>query len=112
MRGSEKPPCVRIYADNQGSIDRGKNQAINQRNKHAHVEYHYVGDIAAAGKVEFVYCPREEMIADIFTKRLDRVEFEKHVLSLGVSTQSWEPDRGGVSKPVLQKEISGHELQV
>ncbi len=28
---------------------------------------HYVRDIAAAGMAEFVYCPTEEMIADIFT---------------------------------------------
>ncbi len=54
MRGYEKPPCVRIYADNQSSIDTVKNQAINQRNKHVDIQYHYVRDIAAAGKVEFV----------------------------------------------------------
>ncbi len=37
--------------------------------------------LAAAGKVEFVYCPTEEMIADIFIKPLDGVKFEKHALS-------------------------------
>ncbi len=84
MRVYEKPPCVRIYADNQGSIDTVKNQAIYQRNKHVDIQYHYALDIAAAGKVEFVYCPTEEMIADIFTKPLDCVKFEKHALSLGV----------------------------
>ncbi len=44
-RGFEKPTCVRIYADNRGSIDTVKNQAINQRNKHVDIQYHYVGDM-------------------------------------------------------------------
>ncbi len=60
MRGYEKPPCVRIYADNQDTINTVKNQAINQENKHVDIQYHYVWDIAAAGKVGLVYCPTEE----------------------------------------------------
>ncbi len=41
--------------------------ALWKRIKTVLMQYHYVRDIAAAGKVEFVYCPTEEMIADIFT---------------------------------------------
>ena len=88
MNKYEKSPCVRIFADNQGSIESGKNQAINQRNKHIDIQYHYVRDVVAVGKVEFVYCPTEAMIADILTKPLDRVKFETHVKSLGVSSWS------------------------
>ncbi len=88
MRGIGKPTCIRIYAANQGSIENGKNQAINQRNKHIDIQYHSVHDVLADGKVEFAYCPTDERIADILTKPLDRVRFEKHVLSLGVSAKS------------------------
>ncbi len=40
MRVYEKPPCVRIYADNQDSVDAVKNIAIKQRKKNVDMQYH------------------------------------------------------------------------
>ncbi len=59
----------------------------NQRNKHIYIQYHYACDVVAAGKVEFVYCPTEEIIPEILTEPLDRAQFEKLALWFGVGPQ-------------------------
>ncbi len=68
MSGFDKPKSIKVFADNQGAIDSGKNQAITQRNKHIDIQYHYVRDVVALGKVEFVHCSTEDMLADPLTK--------------------------------------------
>ncbi len=34
LSGFDQPKSIKVFADNQGAIDSGKNQAITQRNKH------------------------------------------------------------------------------
>ncbi len=87
MSGFEKPKSIKVFADNQGAIDSGKNQAITQRNKHIYIQYHYVRDVVALGKVEFVHCPTEDMLEDPLTKPLERVKFEKLVKAMGVTSK-------------------------
>ncbi len=87
LSGFDKPNSIKVFADNQGAIDSGKNQAITQRNKHIDIQYHYVRDVVALGKVEFVHCPTEDMLADPLTKPLDRVKFEKLVKAMGVTSK-------------------------
>ncbi len=68
--GHDKKKPIRVFTDNQGSIDSGKNESITQRNKHDVVQYHYVREVVALCKVEFVHCPTEDMVADQPTKTL------------------------------------------
>ncbi len=79
----EKPKPIRVFEDNQGSIYWGKNQAITQSKKHVDIHYHFVRDVVALDKVEFVHCPTKDMVADSQTKPLDRVKFEKLVKAMG-----------------------------
>ncbi len=79
----DKPKPNRVFADNQGSIDSGKNQAITQSNKHVDIQYHYVRDVVAPVKVEFVHCLTQHKVADPLRKPLDRVKFEKVVKAMG-----------------------------
>ncbi len=44
-------------------------------------------DVIALGKVEFVHCPTEAMLADPLTKPLDRVKFEKLVKAMRVTSK-------------------------
>ena len=41
------------------------------------IRYHFVRKHVKKKNVEIVYCPSEEMIADMLTKRLNQVKFEK-----------------------------------
>ena len=86
--GYDSPKTVQIFADNQGSIEMTKNQAITQRNKHIDIKYQYVRDVVALRQVNFKYCPREDMTADPLTKPLDRVKHQKHSNSMGIRISS------------------------
>ena len=65
-RGSCK--ATRIYGDIRVAIDLSKNPVSRQRSKHIDIRHHFLREIHLKGKIEIVYCPTEEMVADIFTK--------------------------------------------
>ena len=71
-RGSYK--ATRIYGDNRGAIDLSKNPVSRQRSKHIDIRYHFLREILVNGKIDIVYCPTEEMVADIFTKPATKVK--------------------------------------
>jgi hypothetical protein len=66
-----------IYADNQGSIFIGSNPVQEIRTKHIDVKYHYVGECIAVKKTVLYHVPTEDNTADIFTRNLGRLKFEK-----------------------------------
>ena len=49
---NSEPQQVPIKIDNNGTIDTGKNTSINQRNKHIHLQYHFVRDSVQAKPIE------------------------------------------------------------
>ena len=60
--------CTKIHGDNQGAIALSKNPVHRQRSKHIDVKYHFIRDALREGKIVIVYCPSEDMVADILTK--------------------------------------------
>lgn len=62
----------RIMEDNQGAIALAHNPEYHARTKHIDVQYHFVRECVEMGKVELVYCPTEDMVADALTKPLAR----------------------------------------
>ena len=63
--------------DNQGSIKSAQNMSINARNKHIDIRHHFVREAVAKKEVALAYCPTSDQVADILTKPLLRVLFEK-----------------------------------
>jgi len=66
-----------INIDNQSTLQIIKNGTGNKRSKHIDVRYHYLNEKYVEGMIELKYCPTDEQIADVFTKPLSRVKFEK-----------------------------------
>jgi Reverse transcriptase (RNA-dependent DNA polymerase) len=75
---------ILIYADNQGSIFIGSNPVQKIRTKHIDVKYHYVCECIAVKKIVLYHVPTEDNTADIFTKNLGRLKFEKFKQQLGI----------------------------
>ena len=52
--------------------------------KHVAIKYHFIRDQVDNGTVVLKYCKTEDMLADIMTKGLPRVQFEKLRQMIGV----------------------------
>jgi len=66
-----------IYQDNQASISMATNVRVSSKSKHIQVRHHFVRELIEDGSIVLEYMPTQEMIADIFTKPLGRVLFQK-----------------------------------
>ena len=75
---------VPIYMDNQGAIAFAKNAQFSQRTKYVDIKYHFIRDLIEEGTIKLHYVASENNKADILTKALDRVKFEKLRIELGV----------------------------
>ena len=74
-----------IYEDNQGCIAMSYNPVDHRRSKHIHVRYHFLRELIQANELTVVYCPTEEMIADILNKPLPGPQFTYLRVKLRVS---------------------------
>lgn len=68
---------IKIYEDNQGCIKMVHSEKFNNRSKHIDIKKYAVKDYISSKIVEVEYCPTEEMVADIFTKPLQKSKFLK-----------------------------------
>jgi hypothetical protein len=69
---------VTIFEDNQGCIAISKNAINNARSKHIGIKYHFIRHYIERGDINVVYCNTNNMIADIMTKGLPKITFQKH----------------------------------
>ena len=61
-----------IFSDNQSYIALTKNPWHHQNSKHIEIRHHYLREKAQHGDIQLIYCPTEEMIADVLTKALPK----------------------------------------
>lgn len=66
-----------VFEDNQGTISLAKNPINRQRCKHIDIKYHFIRSTVSDGKVILMYCPTEDMIADILTKPVTKMKLKK-----------------------------------
>jgi hypothetical protein len=66
-----------IFNDNQAAIAISKKQYCTSATRHMKIKYHYIRELIKDGSVKVEYLPTTEMVADIMTKALDRVTFER-----------------------------------
>ena len=79
---------ILINVDNQGSIKMARNDASGTRTKHIDIRYHFVRDCLLEGMFDIDYCPTSDMVADVLTKPLQRIQFVKLRELMGVTTKS------------------------
>ena len=76
---------VPVYEDNQSCIALLKNPgAIHTRSKHVDVKYHYTREKMLNNTLDVIYCPTENMLADICTKPLPPARHHQLTARLGV----------------------------
>ena len=73
-----------VYEDNQGCTALARNPKDHPRTKHIEVKYHFIRDMIARKRMDVIYCPTGEMVADTLTKGLAKPKFEKFRQLMGV----------------------------
>ena len=67
-----------LYIDNQSTISFIRNGITNRRSKHIDLKYRHIITAVKEKQISVKYRPTDEQTADIMTKPLDRIKFEKH----------------------------------
>ena len=75
---------VRIFCDNLSSICLAENPIFHAKTKHIEVHYHYIREKVLEGEIEIVPTKTDEQFADIFTKGLNKIKFEKFREALSI----------------------------
>jgi len=91
-----------LFCDNQAALRLAEADNYHARTKHIDVRYHYICDVVAGGKVSLIYCPTDDMTADILTKALPRWKVAQHSLALGLGRPcGGVMDSGEAGAPVV-----------
>lgn len=77
---------VTLMGDNQASLIMAKEERLkmSRRTRHIEMKYQWIKDEVEKGRIKLDYLNTEDMTADIMTKAISRVRFEKLRTLLGV----------------------------
>ena len=78
-----KTPTL-LYCDNQAALRLATDDNYHARTKHIDIRYHFIRQVVASDALRLVYCPTDDMTADILTKGLPKWKANFHVASLGL----------------------------
>ncbi len=81
---SSQNSSIDINGDNQSSIALAKNPVLHTRTKHIDIQHHYIRDEVTSKRINLVYTPTEEMLADGLRKPLSHVKFFNFIKQLGM----------------------------
>ena len=78
-----------VFVDNQACIAMTKNAVISHKVKHFAIKLHFLQEKIDEKVLEVKFCPTENMTADILTKALGRVKFQRFSKEIagGITTQ-------------------------
>lgn len=65
------------HEDNQSTVAMSDNPQFHGKTKHIDIKSHYVREKCNDNEIQLVYCPTNDMIADIFTKGLNKDKFKR-----------------------------------
>jgi len=76
--------CIPIFCDNTSAINIFKNPCQHKTTKHINIRHHFLRDNVEKGLITMIFYTTDNQIADIFTKALNREQFERNSLELGL----------------------------
>ncbi|KXJ67790.1 hypothetical protein RP20_CCG012118 [Aedes albopictus] len=76
---------VVIHEDNQSCLKIMEREKLTRKMKHIATKFHFTKDLVEKQEIECVYCPSEDMVADLLTKPLARTRLEKLAKLIGLT---------------------------
>jgi hypothetical protein len=61
---------ITMFSDNQATIALMRDHQYHARTKHIDVQYHWIRWVVEEGAMRLMYCPMDDMVADVLTKVL------------------------------------------
>lgn len=83
--GPAEGPTI-LFSDSKSAIALAKDGHYHARTKHIDIRYHFIRYIIEKGTIKLIYCPTNDMTADILTKALPSVKAKHFASALGLST--------------------------
>ncbi len=68
----------KLFEDNKGAIEMANVPKMRPRTKHLNIKYHFFRQYVQKGILQVVHISGVDQAADIFTKALDLVSFQRH----------------------------------
>ena len=76
-----------LFSDNQAAIALTRDNQYHLQTKHIDVRYHWIRWVVEKGSIRLIYCPTDDMVADILTKALPSAKVKHFAASLGLRTK-------------------------
>ena len=86
--GYQQTSATILHEDNQSCIKFVYGTKYSPSTKHIGVRYYFIRDSIKNNDIQVKYLPTDQMTADIFTKALPTVKFEKHRDDMGMRAPS------------------------
>jgi hypothetical protein len=87
LKGELLTPTVNltiIYCDNQVALKLATDNNYQARTKHIDICFYFICQVISAGELSLIYCPTDDMTANILTKALPAWKVTRHITRLGI----------------------------
>ena len=76
--------AIELNSDNQSAIALTRDHQYHARTKHIDIRFHFIRWVVEDKKIKLVYCPTEDMVADVLTKALPSPKVKHFASALGL----------------------------
>ena len=75
---------ITLYSDSQSAITLTKDGSYHAQTKHIDILYHFIRFVIQNSSINLIYCPTEEMTANILMKALPSMKAKHFAIGLGL----------------------------
>jgi hypothetical protein len=79
---------ILLFCDNQATLQLIEDDNYRAWTKHIDKQYHFICEVAQNGVLQLIYCPTDDMVADILTKALPKWKATFHTSTLGLHSHA------------------------
>ena len=73
---------IKVHVDNVGAIFMSRSNVNSITTRHVNMRYHFIRELVENETIEIIFIKTKENVADLFTKNLSSVDFERHASTL------------------------------